>query len=458
MQLYIFNSVDGKHAVPFRLFVFNQNLKVTRFSVILGILLSAFVLTSNLLFNFNFIPANKLYVYGFTALLAVSIVYLFAIQYLNKLDARRKLVSKRIIGSTYPTVIILCTVWMSFATNQTPANNMTMFMFGVLFVGVLWLFSIRSAVFISFLTLASLITGMLFLQENKTLLVLNILAGTIIVVGFYLISRIVYSYHANYFIQLRIIEKNHREIKKIAELRSEMLGIVAHDLRSPINSITALTDLAKEANNTQEEREEYAYMITEACNEAQNIIKDLITIVKGDNKQSLHFKKLNINLFLAHVQQHWVHKMPDKKQLLLSVPDNIIMADLDQDKMTRVLDNLIGNAIKFTDQDGKIHIKMTQPDKGSVQVIVSDNGIGVPEDIKPFLFDRFSKAGRLGLKGEKSHGLGLNICKQIVELHKGSISVDSIVKKGTEFSIWLPIEQETPTKNKENTRELDMSH
>ena len=72
-------------------------------------------------------------------------------------------------------------------------------------------------------------------------------------------------------------------------------------------------------------------------------------------------------------------------------------------------------------------------------ITVTDNGIGIPEDIKPYLFDRFSKAGRLGLKGEKSHGLGLNICKLIIEQHGGTIAVDSEVGRGTRFTISLPL-------------------
>lgn len=442
MQLYILNSVDSKYAVPFRLFVFNQNLKVTRFSAILATLLSSVVLLSNTVFNLSFLPSGELYMYGFTGLLLVSILYLAGIQYSSKQSARKRLLIKRFIGSSYPLIIIVCTMWMSFATRETPANNMTMFMFGMLFVGVLWLFNIKGAATISALTFACLIAGLFFFQQDKTLVVLNLLAGGVMVVGFYLISRIVYSYHANYFIQLRVIERNHNEIKKIADLRSEMLGIVAHDLRSPINSITALTDLVKDAHS-QEERNEYTGMIVEACTEAQNIIKDLITIVKGENKQSLSLKNVNVNLLLAHVQQHWVHKMPDNKEVLLSVPDNIVMTDLDEDKMTRVLDNLINNAIKFTDAGGKIHIKLKKLNKDHLSISVTDNGIGVPDDIKPFLFDRFSKAGRLGLNGEKSHGLGLNICKQIVELHHGTIDVESTVNIGTEFHIHLPIKNVT---------------
>src|SRR5690606_808814 len=113
-------------------------------------------------------------------------------------------------------------------------------------------------------------------------IVTNQIAGLIIVTGFYFISRMLYSYHANYFIQLKLIERNNHEITKMAQLKTEMLGIVAHDLRSPLNSISALVELSKNVNTSADEREQYANMILEGCNEARNIIRDLILIVKGE--------------------------------------------------------------------------------------------------------------------------------------------------------------------------------
>jgi len=368
-----------------------------------------------------------------------SALYFIAISFTRKMSLRRGLGLKRFIANTYPLVIIFSLMWLSFASGRSPANNMTLFMFGLLFVAVTWLYSIRSVAVTSIITYAGVYTGLVYFDVNKENLVLNLVAGAIVITGFYFISRMLYSYHANYFIQLKQIERNNHEINKIAQLKTEMLGIVAHDLRSPLNSITALVELSKNGNTTPQERELYANMILEGCDEARNIIRDLILIVKGESSQGLQLKETNLNLLLSQVQQHWSHQVRDDKQVLLTLPENIVTANIDDDKMQRVFDNLISNAIKFTEDGARIHLSLSQLGKESARITVSDNGIGIPENIQPYLFDRFSKAGRLGLKGEKSHGLGLNICKQIVEQHGGKIQLESKSGEGTHFHINLPL-------------------
>lgn len=329
-------------------------------------------------------------------------------------------------------------MWLSFANGRSPANNMTLFMFALVFVSIVWLFSITSAIIISSMTFIALSAGLNYFVQDPGTLVMNHIAGIIILTGFYFISRVVYSYHANYFVQLKLIERNNHEITKMAQLKTEMLGIVAHDLRSPINSVTALVELSKTTNATGEERAQYDNMILEACDEARNIIRDLILIVKGESSQGLQIKDVNLNLLLSQVQQHWAHQVPDDKKILLTIPEHIVNAPVDEDKLIRVFDNLIGNAIKFTEEGTSIHLSLSSSDEDYATITVADEGIGIPESIQPFLFDRFSKAGRLGLKGEKSHGLGLNICKQIVEQHGGKIHLESHVGVGTKFHISLP--------------------
>lgn len=344
-------------------------------------------------------------------------------------------------------------MWMSFISGSSPADNMTMFMFGLLFVAVSWLFSMKSALTISAITFAGLSLGLNFFVQDTESIIVNHFSGIIIIIGFYFISRMLYSYHANYFIQLKQIERNNHEITKMAQLKTEMLGIVAHDLRSPLNSITALVELSKVDETSTSERNQYTDMILEACNDARNIIKDLILIVKGESTQGLQLKEVNLNLMLSQVQQQWGHQVKDDKKLLLTVPENIITAWVDQDKIVRVFDNLIGNAIKFTEDGGTIHLLLQQKDSDHAIVTISDSGIGIPEHLQPYLFDRFSKAGRLGLKGEKSHGLGLNICKQIIEQHEGKIHLESKVNEGTKFHIKLPVKANNIDLSSEDTPE-----
>lgn len=439
MRLYIFSSVNDKYAIPFKLFVINQNLKVARLSSLLIITISLLALASGLFIDYSDVANADNYLKALIYLLTTSIIYFIAINYVKKISIRHRLTLKRFIGSSYPILIIFGMMWMSFISGSSPADNMTMFMFGLLFVAVSWLFSMKSALIVSAVTFAGLSLGLNFFIHDTESIIINHFSGTIIIIGFYFISRMLYSYHANYFIQLKQIERNNHEITKMAQLKTEMLGIVAHDLRSPLNSITALVELSKGAEASISERNQYTDMILEACNDARNIIKDLILIVKGESTQGLQLKEMNLNLMLSQVQQQWGHQVKDDKKLLLTVPENIITAWIDQDKIVRVFDNLIGNAIKFTEDGGTIHLLLQQKDSDHATITISDSGIGIPEHLQPYLFDRFSKAGRLGLKGEKSHGLGLNICKQIIEQHGGKIHLESKVNEGTKFHIKLPV-------------------
>jgi two-component system sensor histidine kinase VicK len=114
-----------------------------------------------------------------------------------------------------------------------------------------------------------------------------------------------------------------------------------------------------------------------------------------------------------------------------------LYAPVNREKLHRVMDNLITNAIKFSKDKEKIEIQLDK-EYGMAIIQVIDHGLGIPKEMIPHLFERFSKAGRAGIRGEQSTGLGLSIVKQIVESHKGRIKVDSEEGKGSTFTIYLP--------------------
>jgi len=120
-----------------------------------------------------------------------------------------------------------------------------------------------------------------------------------------------------------------------------------------------------------------------------------------------------------------------------SLPAEPIYVALDVNKFTQVLTNLIGNALKFTPDGGEVNVQI-EPCPDCVRLHVQDNGIGIPHALQPHLFDRFTKARRPGLRGEPTTGLGLALCKTIVEWHQGTISVTSAEGKGTTFTIEVP--------------------
>jgi two-component system sensor histidine kinase VicK len=119
--------------------------------------------------------------------------------------------------------------------------------------------------------------------------------------------------------------------------------------------------------------------------------------------------------------------------------DPSIYVEIDEVKFIQVITNLISNAIKFTQDDGRITVRVEdKEDSGTLLITVEDNGIGIPKKYHASLFDKFTKARRPGLRHEPSVGLGMSIIKTIVEWHKGRIWFESEENKGTTFYIEIP--------------------
>ena len=120
-----------------------------------------------------------------------------------------------------------------------------------------------------------------------------------------------------------------------------------------------------------------------------------------------------------------------------TLPAAPLYANLDVNKFTQVLLNLVSNSLKFTPDAGHVSV-VIEPGPGCVRIHVRDDGVGIPPDLQPMLFEPFTKARRPGLRGEPSTGLGLVLCKTIVEWHRGTLEVDSVEGQGTTFTIEIP--------------------
>ena len=183
----------------------------------------------------------------------------------------------------------------------------------------------------------------------------------------------------------------------------------------------------------------------ETCNNTVEIIRDLLdySIIIGDQKE-LFFDKIKLFDFVkstVELHQHNAHK----KNIKISIfnTDDEFDCCLNKLKFSRVLDNLISNAIKFTPTGGKINLDFKDYENERVLISITDSGIGIPEKIKDKIFIPFSESGRTGTENEASNGLGLSIVKSIVDKHNGKIWFESKINEGTTFFISLPKRQET---------------
>lgn len=283
------------------------------------------------------------------------------------------------------------------------------------------------------------------LQKNSRtqalyVLLLTSLIGIVTVIGFLLIRR--RKLQEQYIKDLqslnnRINDSNFQLVSSLENLqRSEeelkrILRIVVHDLRSPITGILGLARLMRANELDESEKQNAVQLIEESGEKAIAFIDEVLNA----HHTGAPMEKTDLAVILQSciqlVQPQIARKKQQLHQTVLSV---YIMAY--PEKVWSIFNNLISNAVKFTPEDGTIGIEM-EVTSTHVLVTVSDNGIGIPQDQVEAVFDLLNTEGRMGTSGEKSHGLGLALAKQMIDQHNGSIQVKSS-ETGTRFTVILP--------------------
>jgi signal transduction histidine kinase len=216
---------------------------------------------------------------------------------------------------------------------------------------------------------------------------------------------------------------------------TQMMKIVAHDLRNPISAIVQITQLIQMDKAIPEHQMSLVNMIQNSAGASLEFINDLLHLKSSfDNIKK---EDLDISSVLQNSIELLNFKASEKNQQLhLETEDAFCMAN--REKLWRVFNNLIANAIKFSPENSVIHISLKKSGQKAICKI-KDQGIGIPEDIKHQIFDLFTEAKRSGTSGEQSFGLGLAISKQIIEAHHGKIWFESEENNGTTFFIELPL-------------------
>ena len=285
---------------------------------------------------------------------------------------------------------------------------------------------------------AELLFTSLLIHSNTdpTEMIYNQLISGILLAGFYLTSRYYFAYKANYYLQVIEIKEKNLAIERGSEFKSQLLGIVAHDLRNPIAAVESLA-MIMEMDDIDEDTKENLSLIKASCVKARTIIDELLEAARNENTPEFITTKTELNKLINESIFLW-KLAPDATNNIEFVSSfSPAFAMINNEKFHRVLDNLIGNALKFSEPNSKVTVSLNKRDKNII-IEVRDKGLGIPPAMLPIIFEPFSKAGRTGLKGEQSTGLGLSIVKQIVEKHKGKIEVESEEGKGSVFKVSLP--------------------
>ncbi|MGJ7919041.1 sensor histidine kinase [Neobacillus sp. LXY-4] len=226
------------------------------------------------------------------------------------------------------------------------------------------------------------------------------------------------------------------------EIRQALVADVAHELRTPLSILQGKLESIQEG--AIQPSEEIVLELTDEVYRLNRLVSDLQQLSLAEaGKLPLHKQSVNVRQLVGRICSH-LQWLADEKEITLRydrIPNDFVL-QIDADRMTQVLVNLIGNALRHTPNKGQVEVS-GQENRDSFLLEISDFGQGIPGDALPFIFERFYKRdpSRTRNEGEGGTGLGLSIAKGFVEAHGGTINVESEVNKGTVFTIILPKEE-----------------
>lgn len=238
-------------------------------------------------------------------------------------------------------------------------------------------------------------------------------------------------------------KKQNEVLNKENERLENFINMMAHDLKAPLANLSLVVDLLKETMEPAESQKyrKYLDILQATTKDSGELITKLLhfATLKGEaSKLDLHLHDLRKVVKMA-VEAEQTRLTEKNIRVDFDFPDYAIEALLDITLFRQVLSNLLGNAIKFTPKGGDIHFSSGYTDDDHISLCIKDSGIGIPQKYINTLFKNTSIIKRDGLDGEKSTGLGLYICLQIMRIHKGRISVTSKENEGATFILHLPI-------------------
>lgn len=423
----------------FRAYYIRQNLEAVRSMGIVFLLLDiVFKLTPHVL-GFKPEQAKHLQEYDLSVNVHIFVTPIFVLAALLLIrlfkQTPKYLFFGQLLAILFASYIISAGMMGSIITMHNPKNTVTLYMVTLMIAATFFVFEYYESLIIGLIT--TLIFSLLIRHyvTDERQLILNQFMSAVLLVAFFSISRYVFSYRANHFIQLKTIQEKNTQIAFANQLKDEILGIVAHDLRNPLAAIESITSMMQLDTKLDEDTEDNLLMIKASCERAKLIINDLIEVARNDADSEFEVHKTDLNQFLFGIVEQWMHS-GTKPKIAYYGPQKPVFAWINKEKMHRVMDNLISNAVKFSAEEVGIEVSLRDA-SGSALIDVKDFGVGIPDNLLPNIFDRFSKASRKGLHGEESIGLGLSIVKQIITKHGGEVNVKSVERQGTTFTISL---------------------
>ncbi|VTS28271.1 putative histidine sensory kinase [Streptococcus anginosus] len=234
-------------------------------------------------------------------------------------------------------------------------------------------------------------------------------------------------------------EKEERE-------RRLFVSNVSHELRTPLTSIKSYLEALDEGALSEPVAPDFIKVSLDETNRMMRMVSDLLSLSRIDNATShLDIELTNFTAFITFILNRFdkIRSQNDDKkyEIIRDYPINSIWVEIDTDKMTQVIDNIINNAIKYSPDGGKITVSMKTTDTQMI-LSISDEGLGIPKKDLPKIFDRFYRVDKARSRAQGGSGLGLAIAKEIIKQHNGFIWAKSEYGKGSTFTIVLPYDKE----------------
>ncbi|MFD1349476.1 sensor histidine kinase [Oceanobacillus caeni] len=229
-----------------------------------------------------------------------------------------------------------------------------------------------------------------------------------------------------------------KKLEQIDDVRKEFISNISHDIQSPLSNIKGYTNLLENESISSEDRGHYVFIINDEISRLSSLTKQLLLLASLDRSDDLMKKKpFNLGQQLKELIRTYQWQINEKDIMLnYSIPDVKVIGD--PSLLNTVWDNLLTNAIKYNKPEGSIEISVEERGK-SLLVTFNDTGIGLNDEEKERIFDRFYRADTARTRTNEGTGLGLSIVWTIIQMHNGHIHVDSKEKVGTTIIVELPV-------------------
>lgn len=244
----------------------------------------------------------------------------------------------------------------------------------------------------------------------------------------------------------RELARSHAALAHAAREKDELLGTVAHDLRTPLSVISTLSAVLSDGNDPPltDAQREIAEVIRRSAISMQRLVEDLLELSVVENGAvRLLFAPLSLDAALAD-QVRMLRPLGQRRAVTIALSATPLMVRGDREKLGQVANNLVANALKYSPEGGEVLVRLVR-EGPFAHVSVRDHGPGIPADEIGRLFSPFGRSSVPAFdERERSTGLGLSIARKIVEAHGGHVGVESVVGRGATFYFTVPVHDAPP--------------